>query len=63
VNPADASLDHAAASQRKQQAARGYEISVEALEQGQQRCHQDDADNPCNMPEFDPASEVERELS
>jgi hypothetical protein len=39
-------IDQAAASQGKQQPAGGYEISVEAFEQRQQRGREDDVDDP-----------------
>ena len=39
-------VDQAAAPQGEQQAAGGHEISVEALEQRQQSCGQNDVDDP-----------------
>ena len=46
MDAAGSRVDEAAASQSKQQAAGGDEISVEALEQRQQRRGEDDVDDP-----------------
>ena len=46
MDSARARVNQAAASKSKQQAAGGYEVSVEALEQRQQRRRQDHVDNP-----------------
>src|ERR1022692_4218939 len=43
---AGAGVDQAAAPQGKEQAAGGYEISVEAFEQRQQGCGENDVDDP-----------------
>jgi hypothetical protein len=46
VNASDAGVDHTAASQGKEQAAGGDEISVEAFEERQQASGEDDVDDP-----------------